>query len=80
MHTPLPPPSVVLSQWDDTYIKVLRQTLDANGFNNTAIVAPDSNWGIAADILNDPQLAASIYAIGAHYPGTTSSAQAQQTG
>lgn len=43
------------------------------------IVAPDSGWSIANDILADPVLAASIHAIGCHYPGTHSSAQAEQT-
>ena len=28
------------------------------------IVAPDSNWGIASDILSNPQLAEDVYAIG----------------
>lgn len=66
--------------YDTTYIKTLRQTLNNNGQSNVKIVAPDSGWSIAADILADPELAAAIYAIGAHYPGTTSSSQAQQTG
>lgn len=31
------------------YLKLLRKTLDAAGFPNTKIVAPDSNWGIACE-------------------------------
>lgn len=66
--------------YNTTYLKTLRATLDASGFTNTKIVAPDSNWGIAQDILNDPELAAAIWGIGAHYPGMHSSSQAIQTG
>jgi hypothetical protein len=65
--------------YNDTYLKALRVTLDNAGFPNTMIVAPDSGWSIANDILADPVLAASIHAIGCHYPGTHSSAQAEQT-
>jgi galactosylceramidase len=62
------------------YLKVLRSTLDASGFNNTLIVAPDSGWSIAKDILADPELAASVHGIGAHYPGMYSSSDAEATG
>lgn len=47
-----------------TYIETLRASLDAAGFTDTMIVAPDSNWGIAQDILDDPALAASVWGIG----------------
>ena len=43
------------------------------------IVAPDSGWSIASDILADPVLAAAVHVIGCHYPGTHSSSQAEQT-
>ena len=66
--------------YDSTYLKLLRKTLDANGFSNTKIVAPDSDWSIANDILSDPDLAAAVWGIGAHYPGTYSSAAAEKTG
>ena len=66
--------------YDTLYLKTLRRTLDAAGFSNTLIVAPDSGWGIASDILNDPALAASVHAIGAHYPGMYSSPEAEATG
>ena len=62
------------------YLKTLRATLDASGFNNTLIVAPDSGWSIAKDILADPELAASVHGIGAHYPGMYSSSDAEATG
>ena len=35
--------------------------------------------GIASDILKDSALAAAVWGIGAHYPGVSSSSQAQQT-
>ena len=78
-----------------TYIETLRSALNSAGYSNTQIVAPDSNWDIAADILSNPQLAESVYAIGwcavemwdvgsrvtgCHYPGTYSTSQAVQTG
>ena len=65
--------------YNTTYLKALRKTLDDAGFPNTKIVAPDSGWDIAKDILADPDLAASVHTIGAHYPGTHSSSQAEQT-
>lgn len=68
------------SPYDITYIITLRETLDNNGLQHVQIVAPDSNWGIASDILANSTLAESVAVIGAHYPGTTSSSQAQQTG
>jgi galactosylceramidase len=66
--------------YNTTYLKTLRNSLSAAGFTNTKIVAPDSGWSIAQDILNDPELAQAIFGIGAHYPGLHSSAQAIQTG
>jgi hypothetical protein len=62
------------------YLKTLRATLDASGFNSTLIVAPDSGWSIAKDILSDPELAAAVHGIGAHYPGMYSSSDAESTG
>eukprot|EP01116_Phalansterium_solitarium_P024319 TRINITY_DN8883_c0_g1_i1.p1 TRINITY_DN8883_c0_g1~~TRINITY_DN8883_c0_g1_i1.p1 ORF type:complete len:826 (+),score=339.12 TRINITY_DN8883_c0_g1_i1:203-2680(+) len=66
--------------YDDTYIKTLRSTLDTNGFQNTKIVAPDGSWDIANDILNDPGMANAVHALGAHYPGMYSTSQAEKTG
>ncbi|XP_065844131.1 galactocerebrosidase-like [Oscarella lobularis] len=66
--------------YDSNYIKVLRSMLDSEGFQNTKIVAPDGSWGIASDIMKDPELAKAVDAIGAHYPGTYSSAAALETG
>jgi galactosylceramidase len=66
--------------YDATYIKVLRSTLDDSGLQSTRIVAADSNWGIAIDILKDPDLAKATDILGAHYPGTNSSSDAVMTG
>ena len=38
--------------------------LDSEGFQNTKIVAPDGSWGIASDIMKDPELAKAVDAIG----------------
>eukprot|EP00042_Codosiga_hollandica_P038562 m.314848 g.314848 ORF g.314848 m.314848 type:complete len:940 (+) comp55423_c0_seq3:52-2871(+) len=62
-----------------TYIETLRAALDDAGFEDTVIVAPDSNWEIAVDILADPKLAEDVYAIGCHYPGTASTPEAEAT-
>eukprot|EP00118_Oscarella_pearsei_P009363 m.53910 g.53910 ORF g.53910 m.53910 type:complete len:670 (+) comp34288_c0_seq10:26-2035(+) len=67
-------------KYDVNYIKLLRSVLDANGFQKTRIVAPDGSWGIASDILKDPELAKAVDIIGAHYPGTYSDATALSTG
>ena len=65
--------------YNTTYLKALRVTLDNAGFSNTKIAAPDSGWDIAKDMLADPVLYDAIGAIGAHYPGTHSSPEAEQT-
>jgi hypothetical protein len=70
----------VVAAYSSDYLKLLRQELDNNGFPNTMIVAPDSNWDIATDMLSDPTLDKAVYAIGAHYPGMGSSSDAQKTG
>ena len=56
--------------------KTLRATLDASGFNSTMIIAPDSGWDIAKDILSDADLANAVHGIGAHYPGMHSTPEA----
>jgi len=66
--------------YNDTYLKTLRRVLDENGFHKIKIVAPDGSWDIAKDILKDPALAAAVYGIGAHYPGTTTTDAAEKTG
>lgn len=67
--------------YNSTYIKVLRATLDKAKLNNVQIVAPDGSFaGIAADVLKDPALKAAVSILGAHYPGTNSDANALATG
>lgn len=62
------------------YIKILRSVLDANGLSNVQLVAPDGAWNIATDILDDTDLAKAVAAVGAHYPGTTTTSDAVKTG
>ncbi|XP_070211576.1 galactocerebrosidase-like isoform X2 [Littorina saxatilis] len=66
--------------YNSTYIKTLRKMLDARGFSNTRIVAPDGAWTISKDINKDPALAAAVDYIGCHYPGTLSTDDALKTG
>ena len=53
--------------FDIPYIKDLHQRLKAAGLA-TKIVCCDGDWSIADFILKDPELAAAIDVIGAHYP------------
>ncbi len=62
------------------YLKLLRRELDSSGFPSTRIVAPDSNWDIAGEMLTDPELMDAVDIVGAHYPGMTSSSDAIKTG
>ncbi|XP_022338081.2 galactocerebrosidase-like isoform X1 [Crassostrea virginica] len=68
--------------YDVTYIKTLRKTLDANGFdkNHTKIVASDGGWGIVNDMNKDSELADIVNFVGVHYPGTLSPDFAQKQG
>ncbi len=55
-------------QPDYEWIKLLRKTLDRNGFQNIKIIAPDYfNWDIAGVMLNDKELFDAVYGIGIHY-------------
>jgi galactosylceramidase len=66
--------------YDSTYIKTLRSTLDSHNLK-TQIVAADAGWeGISGAILSDADLAKAVSIIGAHYPGTDSDANAIATG
>ncbi|RDD42717.1 Galactocerebrosidase [Trichoplax sp. H2] len=67
--------------FNSNYIKELRKTLNENGLEKTKIVAADNHWNdIASAIQNDPELAAVVDIIGAHYPGTMSPKEASATG
>ncbi len=50
------------------YVKLLRKTLDSNGFENTVIVGHDANWDICSDMLKDPEYMDAVGVIGLHYP------------
>lgn len=62
------------------YIKTLRKFLDDAGHQHTLIVGNDRNWDIAGDMLKDQAFADAVGVIGAHYPGTESTADAVKTG
>jgi galactosylceramidase len=67
--------------FDATYIKTLRKTLDSGGYNNVLIVAPDGSFSsIANAVLKDKELSDAVSILGAHYPGTNSPDNAKQTG
>jgi galactosylceramidase len=67
--------------YDNDYIVTLRGALDAAGFAGTQIVAPDGiNWKVAEEVLANQTVADAVDAIGVHYPGTFSTADAVQTG
>jgi hypothetical protein len=53
--------------WNIPYIKRLHELLKA-GQVSTRIVCCDGDWSIADAMLKDPELAADVSVIGAHYP------------
>ena len=57
------------SPFDATYIKILRNTLDAAGFNHTRIVGHDSGTDICDAMAADKELSDAVDVIGLHYPG-----------
>jgi Glycosyl hydrolase family 59 len=73
--------------WNETkgniqFAKLLRKTLDANGFKNVKITADDQvrNWSIADTIMADKKLYNCIDIINTHYPKYESSATAKTAG
>ncbi|XP_059176870.1 galactocerebrosidase-like isoform X3 [Physella acuta] len=62
------------------YIKTLRNTLDQRGFQHVLIIAADEKWEISSDIIKDSALAAAVYGIGCHYPGTYTTQESINTG
>ena len=70
-HSIRPLASLQERQYNTAWIKQLRAALDAAGFVGTRIVAADGGWeGIVGDMLADPELAAAIDIVGAHYPNS----------
>jgi hypothetical protein len=70
--------------FDIAYIKDLHKLIQANHLT-TRIACCDGDWSIASDVLGDPELAADIDVIGAHYPrdekgNITTSETARKTG
>eukprot|EP00937_MAST-01D_sp_MAST-1D-sp2_P002652 g2652.t1 len=53
---------------DATYVKALRKTLDAAGFQRTRLVARDGGTDICNDLAADDAYAAAVDVIGLHYP------------
>ena len=56
------------------YTITLRRHLDAANFTNTHVITADGGWGICDELVNDPEYAAAVYALGAHYPNSATSA------
>ena len=57
--------------YDSAWIKLLRQTLDRHDLKHVQIVAADEtgerNWQIVEALRADPELAAAVQVVGAHY-------------
>ncbi|MFI0815393.1 ricin-type beta-trefoil lectin domain protein [Streptomyces sp. NPDC021098] len=51
-----------------SWYQQLRGALNSGGYGNVKIVAADSDWAVAGDINSNPAFAASVSAIGTHYP------------
>ncbi|MFT7810514.1 galactocerebrosidase [Arapaima gigas] len=67
-------------KFNSKYIKLLRYTLDKSGLEQVKIVASDNLWEpISTTIRLDKELSDAIEVIGAHYPGTTTIAEALLT-
>ncbi|MGC8643242.1 MAG: hypothetical protein ACP5XB_25555 [Isosphaeraceae bacterium] len=69
--------------YDIAWIKLLRQTLDANGLSHVGIIVADQCvdvWKIADDINRDPALKTAAVAIGVHYPRCQSTPAALRSG
>ena len=69
---------------DAAWIKVLRKTLDDRGLAQVKIIAADecdggTMWNIGREVLADRELAAAVYAVGAHYPHWHSTPECVQT-
>ncbi|XP_076979362.1 galactocerebrosidase isoform X5 [Tamandua tetradactyla] len=67
--------------FDTSYIKLLREMLNFQGFQRVKIIVSDNLWEpISASVLLDPELLKVIDVIGAHYPGTQTVMDAKLTG
>eukprot|EP01084_Bolivina_argentea_P189387 325683_1 len=64
--------------WNPTYVKLLRKTLDDNNLQHVRLVLPDMPWldgvnTVLSDMKSDPQFASSFDIIGVHYPPSSQS-------
>uniref|UniRef100_A0A0B7BI09 galactosylceramidase n=1 Tax=Arion vulgaris TaxID=1028688 RepID=A0A0B7BI09_9EUPU len=66
--------------YDAEAIKVLRKTLDDNGYSNVFIVASDLDFGIVDYMTSDAVLSSVVDFVGAHYPGVLSPDSAKLIG
>ncbi len=73
--------------WNETkgdlrLVKLLRKTLDANGFSKVKITADDQvrNWSIADSVLADKELFNNVDVVNTHYPKYESSDKAKNVG
>lgn len=55
-------------QGENEYAKLLRRTLDEEGFADTKIVAKDNDFSVCEEMANDQEYNDAIHAIGLHYP------------
>uniref|UniRef100_A0A0B7B8E2 Glycosyl hydrolase family 59 catalytic domain-containing protein n=1 Tax=Arion vulgaris TaxID=1028688 RepID=A0A0B7B8E2_9EUPU len=65
---------------DLEYLKVLRDTLNSNGFESVQIVATDSWWGEIATVYSEASISAAADILGVHYPGVLSPDSAKLIG
>src|SRR5437867_958905 len=68
--------------YEVSWIKLLRKTLDRESLRRVNIVAADTidDWSIVNDMANDSDLRQAVRAVGVHYPGFNSSAEAKTAG
>lgn len=67
----------------DWIVNVLRPTLDKAGLNHVGIIADDwytPQWQFAKEVIGDPELRESLYALGYHYVKSTTTDTARMTG
>ena len=62
------------------YILSLRRHLDEANLTSTHIIVADGGWGICDDLVKDPPYAAAVYAVGAHYPNSQTTANCAALG
>ena len=55
--------------WDKRYTLALKAAIVAAGLK-TKIVGHDAGWSVCSDLANDPEWAAAVDVVGAHYVGT----------